>query len=254
MPVPLPSTRSTGPAVWPYPAYVQPARIELAVTTTATAIAWETLLQPGRDLLYRALAVHAPTLGAELHERGLGPHRMVPFGFCPPTFPTTRRNANQWMTSGTGTLAFTTPHLEVATALTQFLTTAETLHWGSTPLTVKSATVRTAPDHSCGAAEFVTTLPTLAKNRSGRFVLPDAPEFMPLLTANLEKKAKTLGVPAPDSVTLNWMGRQRLFRVARSARIGAPIAVRVKAAPETLDVIWAWGLGALNSQGFGFIQ
>jgi hypothetical protein len=61
-------------------------RLRVEISTAAGEIPWECVLRPGRAVCYDLLARGAPELGRLLHEKGWGPHGMVPFGFSGPVF------------------------------------------------------------------------------------------------------------------------------------------------------------------------
>ena len=62
-------------------------RLRIEVTTSASELPWATVLRPGRSLLYDLLARGAADLGREIHDGGLGPYGMGPFGYGAPLFP-----------------------------------------------------------------------------------------------------------------------------------------------------------------------
>jgi CRISPR-associated endoribonuclease Cas6 len=112
-----------------------------------------------------------------------------------------------------------------------------------------------SPRFITGQAEWHTATPVIVKGgHPDRFLLPDDPGWLEGLRGNLQRKAATLGLDDAVEVELLWAGARRLFRVDGSARIGAPVTVRVLAASDTLGAIWSWGLGQANAAGFGWIQ
>jgi CRISPR-associated endoribonuclease Cas6 len=229
-------------------------RIVLQLRASPGRLAWEEVLTPGRGLVYGALAEHSPQLGRELHDAGYGPHRLRPFAFCPPTFPSAPRIARFYAVGGLGSVAFASPLLVVAEAVAKAVAGRGVLHWGSAALEVRSVAAVDPPRFLNGPAEWHTTTPVVVKGgHPDRFLLPHDPGWLDGLRGNLQRKAATLGLDDAVEVELLWAGARRLFRVDGSARIGAPVAVRVQAASETLAAIWSWGLGQANSAGFGWI-
>jgi CRISPR-associated endoribonuclease Cas6 len=230
-------------------------RIVLQVRAQAGRLAWEQVLTPGRSLVYRALADHDPDLGRQLHDAGLGPYRLRPFVFCPPTFASAPRIARSYAVGGTGSVAFGSPLLVVAEAVAKAVAGRQVLHWGSAALEIRSVAVVDPPRFITGQAEWHTATPVIVKGgHPDRFLLPDDPGWLDGLRGNLQRKAATLGLDEAVEVELLWAGARRLFRVDGSTRIGAPVTVRVLAASETLAAIWSWGLGQANAAGFGWIQ
>jgi CRISPR-associated endoribonuclease Cas6 len=229
-------------------------RIVLQLQASPGRLAWEEVLTPGRGLVYGALAGYSPQLGRELHDVGYGPHRLRPFAFCPPTFPSARRVARAYAIGGTGSVAFGSPLLVVAEAVAKAVAGRRVLHWGSAALEVRAVAAVDPPQFSTGQAEWHTATPVVVKGgHPDRFLLPNDPGWLDGLLGNLQRKAATLGLDDAVEVELLWVGARRLFRVDGSARIGAPVGVRVLAASETLAAIWSWGLGQANAAGFGWI-
>jgi CRISPR-associated endoribonuclease Cas6 len=195
-----------------------------------------------------------PALGQQLHDRGYGPYRLRPFGFCPPAFPRAKRAHGTYTIGGEGSLEFTTPLPEVLEALLKTLATTTELHWGPACLEVKRIDVQEPPPFKAGIAEFRTITPVIVRgDQRGTFLLPDDPTWPARVRSNLQRKAATLGLDPTVEVELAWTGRRRLYRIDGSARIGSPAVMEVLAAPETLAAIWSWGLGQGNSAGFGWI-
>jgi CRISPR-associated endoribonuclease Cas6 len=218
-------------------------------------LAWGQVLTPGRGLVYRALEDYDPQLGRQLHDAGFGPFRLRPFGFCPPTFRSAPRAAGAYAVGGTGSVAFGSPLLVVAEAVAKAVAGRQVLHWGAAPLEVRSVVAVDPPRFLTGQAEWHTTTPVVVKGgHPDRFLLPGDPGWLDGLLGNLQRKAATLGLDDAVEAELVWAGARRLFRVDGSARIGAPVNMRVLAAPETLAAVWSWGLGQANSAGFGWIQ
>jgi CRISPR-associated endoribonuclease Cas6 len=229
-------------------------RIILHVRAQAGPLAWDQVLTPGRGLIYRALADHDPDLGRQLHDLGFGPYRLRPFCFCPPTFPSAPRVTAAYSIGGSGSVAFGSPLLVVGEAVAKAVAGLKVLQWATVPLEVGSVAAVDPPRFLSGQAEWRTATPVVVKGgHPDRFLLPDQPGWLEGLLGNLQRKAATLGLDEAVEVELLWAGARRLFRVDGSARIGAPVMVRVLAAPETLAGIWSWGLGQANSAGFGWI-
>jgi CRISPR-associated endoribonuclease Cas6 len=230
-------------------------RVVLQLRAPPGRLAWEEVLTPGRGLVYGALADHSPELGRELHDVGYGPHRLRPFAFCPPTFPSAPRVARAYAVGGAGSVAFGSPLLVVAEAVAKAVAGRGVLQWGSVALEVRSVAAVDPPRFITGQAEWHTATPVIVKGgHPDRFLLPDDPGWLDGLRGNLQRKAATLGLDDAVEVELLWAGARRLFRVDGSARIGAPVTVRVLAASDTLGAIWSWGLGQANAAGFGWIQ
>jgi CRISPR-associated endoribonuclease Cas6 len=230
-------------------------RVVLQVRAEPGVLAWEQVLTPGRSLIYGALAAHSPELGRQLHDVGYGPYRLRPFAFCPPTFPSTPRVPRVYAVGGRGSVAFGSPLLVVAEGVAKAVAGRQVLHWGSVGLEVRSVVAVDPPRFVTGQAEWHTATPVIVKGgHPDRFLLPGDPEWLEGLLGNLQRKAATLGLDDAVEAELVWAGARRLFRVDGSARIGAPVTMRVLAAPETLAAIWSWGLGQGNSAGFGWIQ
>jgi CRISPR-associated endoribonuclease Cas6 len=84
--------------------------------------------------------------------------------------------------------------------------------------------------------------------------MPTDPEFPVYLTGNLRRKAETLGLdPEVALERITWIGTKRSFAVGDGMKTGAAVEVELRAAPETLQAVWSWGLGQANSAGFGWV-
>lgn len=234
-------------------------RILVDVSAEAGVLPWEDVLSPGRRFIYGALATHAPELGRQLHDAGYGPHRLRPFSFCPPRFDMERgrsRDRGQYRVGGPGVLAFTTPLEECGEAIVKRLSGTSRLTWG--PLELVLTEVRLEkPDvtETRSLVRWTTRTPVIVKGEErGTFLLPEEPLWLARIQRNLVRKAQTLGLESEIEVELVHAGVRRLFRVDRSARIGALATVDVAGAPKTLAALRDWGLGEANSGGFGWIE
>lgn len=239
-------------------------RFQVAIRTTATSLAWESVLRPGRALIYELLARGAPELGARLHERGWGETGMTPFGHSAPTFTSARRKRGRYATGGSGVLEFGSPLLQVVEGLAKGLAGQAVLDWGGAALRVDGIDVVPPPDFASGKAVFKTSTPVVMKGsgqdehgvRTTRqaWVLPTEPEFPAYFESNLRRKAMTVGADPDVSVqAITWVGPKRSFAVGKGYKPGAAVEAEVHGAPETLRCIWSWGLGQANSAGFGWV-
>lgn len=240
-------------------------RVRLSVTTSASELPWENVLAPGRGVVYDVLGRVAPELGRELHERGLGPYRMTPFGYGAPAFPGARRGRGKYAVGGRGVIEFGSPVPEIAEALGRGLVARELLDWGGVAFRLTGLEVVPPPVCSSGRVRLRTATPVVLKG-SGRndggvrvsrqaWLLPDEPQWAEYFQGNLMRKAETLGLDsgvALESVT--WIGAKRSYRVGDGAKPGAPVEVELSGPPETLRALWSWGLGQANSAGFGWVQ
>jgi CRISPR-associated endoribonuclease Cas6 len=228
-------------------------------------IPWDAVLMPGRGLAYGLLKSSEPTLATQLHNSGWGAHRMVPFGHGAPTFPSGPRGAEGYGVAGEGTIELGSPLPQVVAAWARSLAGAETLDWGALRLRLTKVEALEPPRFAAGTAWFRTVTPVVMKGsglnekleRTTRqaWLLPNEPEFPAYFAGNLRRKAETLGLD-PD-VTLEavtWIGRKRSFVDGGGKKVGAPVEVRLRGAPETLQAIWSWGLGQSNAAGFGWIR
>ena len=239
-------------------------RLRIEVTTSAEEVPWPSVLRPGRSLLYDLLAHGAPALGRQLHERGLGPHGMVPFGYSAPVFPQARRRRGSYAAGGHGLVEVGSPVLEVVEAWSTALSGRELIDWGGVALRIRNVAPVDPPEFAAGMARFRTITPVVMKG-SGRdgdgirvtrqaWVLPAEAEFPQYFVGNLRRKAETLGLdPDIDLDAITWIGPKRSFAVSNGLKPGAPVEVELRGAPDTLRAIWSWGLGQANSAGFGWV-
>lgn len=240
-------------------------RVRLSVRCRAREIPWSVVLSPGRGLAYGWLSQVNPRLGGLLHERGWGPYGMVPFGHGAPTFPAARRRRGTYAAGGGGMVEFGSPFMAVVDAWVQALATQRVLDWGGVALQVERVEVVEPPSFASGMARLTTATPVVVKG-SGRnvegvrttrqaWLLPTEPEFPVYFAGNLRRKAETLGLNAQVSLErVSWVGAQRSFVVKDGAKPGARVGVEIHGAPETLQALWSWGLGASNAAGFGWVQ
>lgn len=235
-------------------------RFRLEITTVATELPWRCVLTPGRGVAYDLLNRVAPQLGCELHERGMRPFGMVPFGHGAPLFPTARRRRGKYVTGGPGYVEFGSPVAAVVEAWATALRGQNLVDWGGVAFRVVRFDAIDPPNYSSGRATIRTETPVVLKTgideRGGRtpWVLPTEPEFPSCLLHNLRHKAETLDLsPEIDLDAITWTGPKRTFAVGHGAKPGAAVEVRLTGEPETLQAIWSWGLGESNTAGFGWI-
>jgi CRISPR-associated endoribonuclease Cas6 len=214
--------------------------------------------------VYGLLAQADPGLGARLHGVGWGVHRMGPFGHGAPVFPSARRCRGAYAVGGGGSVELGSPLSEVVQAWAAGLAGQRVIDWGGMALHIQGVRVLEPPSFTSGYARLRTTTPVVLKG-SGRdvdgrrvtrqaWLLPADSEFPVYFTGNLRRKAETLGVD-PD-VTLEritWIGAKRSFAVSDGQKTGVPVEVELRAAPETLQALWSWGLGQSNTAGFGWV-
>jgi CRISPR-associated endoribonuclease Cas6 len=157
------------------------------------------------------------------------------------------------------------PLVAVVDAWAAGLAGQEMLDWGGIALRIHRIVPVQPPSFASGRAVLRTTTPVVMKG-SGRdaagvrttrqaWVLPTEAEFAGYFVQNLHRKAQTLGVD--PEVTLErvvWVGAKRSFAVGDGLKIGAPVGVELRGAPETLQALWSWGLGQANSAGFGWVK
>ena len=239
-------------------------RLRIEVTTSASELPWASVLRPGRSLLYDLLARGAPDLGRQLHDGGLGPYGMVPFGYGAPVFPEAARRRGAYAAGGRGVMEAGSPLLEVVEAWASALAGRELIDWGGVALHVRSVVPVDPPGFAAGRARLRTLTPVVMKG-SGRdgdgvrrtrqaWVLPTEPEFPEYFVGNLRRKADTLGLdPDVELDAITWVGPKRSFAVSDGLKPGAPVEAELRGAPETLQAIWSWGLGQANSAGFGWV-
>jgi CRISPR-associated endoribonuclease Cas6 len=239
-------------------------RLRVEISTAAREIPWECVLKPGRAVCYDLLTKGAPELGRVLHEKGWGPHGMVPFGYGGPVFPSARRRRGVYASDGRGVLELGSPLPDVVLGWSSAIAGSELIDWGGIALRVHSVAVAEPARAAGPRARFRAVTPVVMKG-SGRdgsgaratrqaWLLPGEPEYPVYLENNLRRKAETLGL-TPD-VTLEqitWIGPKRSFTVGDGKKPGAPVEVELSGSPELLAAIRDWGLGQANSAGFGWV-
>jgi CRISPR-associated endoribonuclease Cas6 len=239
-------------------------RLQIEVTTSASELPWASVLRPGRSLLYDLLAHGEPDLGRRLHDGGLGPHGMVPFGHGAPVFPGAVRRPGTYVAGGHGFIEAGSPVPEIVQAWAGVLASRELIDWGGVALHVRKIVPADPPEFAAGRARLRTLTPVVMKG-SGRdgdgvrrtrqaWLLPTDPEFAAYFIRNLRRKADTLGLDSGvelDAIT--WVGPKRSFAVSDGLKPGAAIEAELRGAPQTLQAIWSWGLGQANSAGFGWV-
>jgi CRISPR-associated endoribonuclease Cas6 len=239
-------------------------RVRVEISTAAGEIPWECVLKPGRAVCYDLLARGAPELGRLLHEKGWGPHGMVPFGFSGPVFPGAARRRGVYAAGGRGTLELGSPLPDVVMGWSSAITGRELIDWGGIALRVHGVALAAPPDTAGSRSRFRAVTPVVMKG-SGRdnngarvtrqaWVLPGEPEYPVYLENNLRRKAETLGLaPEVTLERLTWIGPKRSFAVGDGKKPGAPVEAELSGAPEVLAAIRDWGLGQANSAGFGWV-
>lgn len=239
-------------------------RLRIEVTTSALEVPWAAVLRPGRSLVYGLLARQAPELGARLHDHGIGPSGLVPFGYSSPVFPDAPRRRGSYAAGGAGFLELGSPLPEVVVAWASALTAREVIDWGGVALRVRKVTAVDPPEFPAGRARMRTVTPVVMKG-SGRdddgvrttrqaWVLPGEQEFDAYLAGNLRRKAESLGLDRQVELEeITWVGPKRSFTVSGGLKPGAPVEAELSGPPETLRAIWSWGLGQANAAGFGWV-
>jgi CRISPR-associated endoribonuclease Cas6 len=239
-------------------------RLHLDVRTTAEQLPWREVLRPGRELVYSLLNGADPELGARLHSEGWGPHRMGPFGYGAPVFPSARRRSAAYAVGGRGRVELGSPLAAVVQAWAKSLAEQRVIDWGGAAFHVDRVHVVEPPSFGSGYARLRTATPVVMKG-SGRdeegrrttrqaWLLPTDVEFPVYFTGNLRRKAETLGLdPEVTLERITWIGAKRSFAVGDGLKVGAPVEVELRGAPETLQALWSWGLGQANSAGFGWV-
>ena len=239
-------------------------RLCLEVSTAAEQLPWREILRPGRALAYNLLTSADPELGARLHSAGWGPHRLGPFGHGAPVFPSARRRSGVYALGGPGSVELGSPLAAVVQAWATSLKTQQVIDWGGAAFRLNNVRVVEPPSFTSGYARLRTTTPVVMKG-SGRdvdgqrvtrqaWVLPTDSEFPVYFTGNLRRKAETLGLdPEVSLERITWIGAKRSFAVGDGLKVGAPVEVELRAAPETLQAVWSWGLGQANTAGFGWV-
>lgn len=222
------------------------------------------VLRPGRSLVYDLLAGGAPELGARLHDHGVGPYGMAPFGYGAPVFPNAPRRRGRYAAGGAGFLELGSPVPEVVGAWASALASREVIDWGGVALRVRDVVPVDPPEFAAGRARMRTVTPVVMKG-SGRgddgvrttrqaWVLPGEPEFDAYFAGNLRRKAESLGLdPEVELDAITWVGPKRSFTVSNGLKPGALVEVELSGPPETLRAIWSWGLGQANAAGFGWV-
>jgi CRISPR-associated endoribonuclease Cas6 len=237
-------------------------RVRVGVYTEARELPWESVVRPGRAVVYSLLERAAPELSAELHERGRPPYGMTPFGYGAPVFPRARRKRGVYAAGGHGVWEIVSPLPEVVEAVCQALSSVPVLAWGAVAFIVEKIDVLEPPPFAEGLADLRTSTPVVLKGPAGdrqTWLLPGEPGWEEAFENNLRRKAATLGLAQDVSVEqVTWSGPRRSFAVAGSrgsggGKPGAPVEVRLKGTPETIGALWSWGLGQANSTGFGTV-
>ncbi|MGH3908510.1 MAG: CRISPR-associated endoribonuclease Cas6 [Pseudonocardiaceae bacterium] len=240
-------------------------RLHLEVRTAAEQLPWREVLRPGRALAYGLLASADPELGTRLHSEGWGLHKMGPFGHGAPVFPSARRRPGEYAVGGRGSVELGSPLPDVVTAWATSLAVQRVIDWGGVAFHVEGVRVVEPPSFASGYARLRTTTPVVLKG-SGRdvegrrvtrqaWLLPTDSEFPVYFTGNLRRKAETLGLdPEVSLERITWIGAKRSFAVGDGLKVGAPVEVELRGAPETLQAVWSWGLGQANSAGFGWVS
>jgi CRISPR-associated endoribonuclease Cas6 len=239
-------------------------RLRIEVTTSASELPWANVLRPGRSLLYELLAHGAPELGRRIHNGGLEPHGMVPFGHGAPVFSGAVRRPGKYAAGGHGVIEAGSPVLEIVQAWAGVLAGRELIDWGGVALQVRKIVPVDPPEFAAGRARLRTLTPVVMKG-SGRdgdgvrqtrqaWLLPTEPEFAACFVRNLRRKADTLGLdPGVELNAVTWIGPKRSFAVSDGLKPGAAVEVELRGEPQTLQAIWSWGLGQANSAGFGWV-
>lgn len=239
-------------------------RLRVSVRTTARELEWRNVQLPGRGLCYGLLAQVEPQVAQILHVDGWGVHRMAPFGFGPPTFPRAKRVAGRYSIGGHGYLELGSPLHAVVEAWAKILAVTPMIDWGGTALHVEGVDIVEAPSFESGFASLRTATPVVMKGsglgsdgvRTTRqaFLLPTEPEWPGYFAQSLRRKAETIGVdPDVTLETISWVGAKRGMDTAKGKKVGAPVEVGLRGAPETLQALWSWGLGQATSGGFGWV-
>ena len=239
-------------------------RLRVAVRTTARELPWQSVQAPGRGLCYSLLRQVEPQIAAELHEQGWGAHRMAPFGYGPPVFPHAARVKGRYAIGGRGYLELGSPLFGLVEAWAKALVATPLIDWGGVALHVEDVDLVEAPSFESGRAVMRTVTPVVMKG-SGRgpdgvrttrqaFLLPHEPEFAGYFTQSLRRKAETIGLDSRVVLErITWVGAKRSIDVGKGKKLGAPIEVELRGAPETLRALWSWGLGQATSAGFGWV-
>jgi CRISPR-associated endoribonuclease Cas6 len=177
----------------------------------------------------------------------------VPFAVSPPEFPRAPRRKGVYAAAGIGMVEFASPLPEVLEAVVQYLKRSRTFAWAHTIFVIEALDVLPPPAFTDGVVRFTTATAVIVKG-GDRCLLPGEDGYEFLLGKNLEKKADTLGLPTDVGCEVLWAGSRRLFRVGGAPKVGTPLDLRVTGAPEVLASLWSWGIGQLNSAGFGLVR
>ena len=240
-------------------------RLRIQLNTRVRHLDWPTVLAPGRGMAYQWLENADPGLAVALHDKGLQPHGMVPFGHGAPVFPGAKRVAGKYAAASRGYVEFGSPVPGIVEAFAKALATTPILDWGGTAFHVERVDVVPTPDFEFGAATMRTATPLVLKG-SGRdasgeritrqaWLFPGDDEYVPYLTQNLRRKATTLGLEPEVEVTgINWAGPRRSFHVKNGHKPGAAVEVSMRGLPEVLRAVHSWGLGQATSAGFGWVR
>jgi CRISPR-associated endoribonuclease Cas6 len=228
-------------------------RFWVDVAAKTPQLAWPEVHGAARGVVYELIRGQDAELAAELHDSGWQGSSLRPLGVCPPVFPGAPRKKGVYATSDKGMLRLGSPVPRIAACLLAGLGGCSALRWGSAPLEVLGVRLETAPDHSAGTAVFETASAVVVKHED-RFLLPDDPGYEERLVHNSRHKADVLGLPSDVDIDVVQAGHRRMFRTAKGFRIGAPVTVRVHAAPALLDALYDWGLGLATNQGFGWVK
>lgn len=239
-------------------------RLRVAVRTTARELPWRSVQAPGRGVCYSLLRQIEPATATVLHDQGWGTHGMVPFGFGPPVFPGAARVKGRYAIGGRGYLELGSPLFALVEAWAKVLAGTPMIDWGGVALHVEGIDVIEAPSFESGRAAMRTVTPVVMKGsglgpdgvRTTRqaFLLPGEPEFAGYFAASLRRRAETIGVdPNITLEEITWIGARRSIDVSQGKKIGAPIGVGLRGAPETLRALWSGGLGQSTSVGFGWV-
>jgi CRISPR-associated endoribonuclease Cas6 len=228
-------------------------RLRVDVAASQPDMAWPDVHGAARAVVYALIADGDRPLADELHSGGWHGSGMRPVGISRPVFFGGRRSPARYTTSGIGSIWLGSPVPAIAAALLRGLTGRSELRWGGQRLAVRGVAVESVPDHRCGQAEFTSVTPVLVK-REGRFLLPGDDGYLDRLSHNLRHKADLLGLPGEVSLEVLHAGPRRRFDVPSGFRIGADVRLRMTAPPPLLDVVYDWGLGLENIQGFGWLR
>lgn len=240
-------------------------RLRVHCSTRLGHLPWSSVLAPGRGLAYGWLSRSDPDLAVRLHDSGLPPHGMVPFGHGAPVFPNAKRRRGVYAAGGAGYVEFGSAVPEVLEAWAKALAADTVLDWGGAALQIRGVEVRQAPDFADGVATWRTATPVVLKG-SGRdssgvrrtrqaWLFPGDDEYVPYLTHNLRRKAVTVGLnPKVEVVAVSWHGPRRGFYVKNGYKPGAAVEVEVRGDPQVLQALWSCGIGQATASGFGWVR